>query len=253
MSAFGCSDVERFLDAYIDGEFAAEDRGGLEEHITSCPSCAERVRLHAGLKAALKAACPRAPLPENLRQRITSALREEDAHKHSILGRRLAWSTVPLGAVAMVLGMIFFAHHSLSPVATEAIARHQRDLPIEVSGGDQKIRDWFTHKVDFAVHPPRLPVGAALRGGRLANIRDRQAAYLLYDVDGRKVSVFVFDPGDLQMAGRSQRQIGNRQIFFDSARGYNVALFRDHDVGYAFTSDMDEDRMLQLVSAAVVP
>lgn len=253
MSGFRCDDVERFLDAYIDGEFAAEDRGALEAHLEACPGCAERLRQRARLKAALKAACPRPALPDDLRPRILAALADEEARARASQRRRLAWAALPAGALAVLLGAFGLLRQSPSPVAAEAIARHERNLPIEVTGGDEKVRDWFTQKVDFAVHPPRLPNNAALRGGRLANIRDRQAAYLVYDVGGRKVSVFVFDPGDLRLGGKQQRQIGNRQVFLDSERGYNVALFRHHDVGYAFTSDMDQDHMLQLVSSAVSP
>jgi hypothetical protein len=91
----------------------------------------------------------------------------------------------------------------------------------------------------------------ALRGGRLANVGDRQAAYLLYDLGGNKVSVFIFDPGELPIEARHHAFIGNREVFFDGERGYNVALYRDHGVGYAIASDLDQGQMMRLVSAAV--
>ena len=83
---------------------------------------------------------------------------------------------------------------------------------------------------------------AALRGGRLASIGDKQAAYLVYDINGDKVSVFIFDAGDLPIESRRKTVIGNREVYFDQEHGYNVALFRDRGVGYAIASDLDKSR-----------
>jgi anti-sigma factor (TIGR02949 family) len=219
MSVMGCAEVERFLDAYLDGEFAPEDRVELEQHLAGCPACARQVRFHGAFKSRLRATAGRPPLPAGLRDRMTAALDPQQR---------------------------------FSPVAADAISWNRRALPVEVTGGDDKVRAWFHDKVDFAVHPPRLP-NAALVGARLANIRDRQAAYLVYDVRGAKVSVFVFDPGGMPLEARSRREIGNHEIYLDGERGYHVALYRDRGVGYAIASDLDEDQMIGLVSSAVQP
>ena len=125
------------------------------------------------------------------------------------------------------------------------------DLPVDVTGGHDKLRAFFSHRLNFAMRPPNLPARATLRGARLVSLRDQQAANLIYDVDGEKVSVLVFDPEDMPVQASRHRQVGEYDVFLDGQRGYNVAMFRDRDVGYAFTSDMSEDRMMQLGSAAV--
>jgi anti-sigma factor RsiW len=139
-------------------------------------------------------------------------------------------------------------------VTADVLAKHQRNLPVEVSGQTDDVRRWYVDKVDFPVRPPKFTQPAhgqkvAFRGGRLANVRDRQAAYLLYEVDGNKVSVFIFDPGELPLEARRRAVVGNREVFIDGERGYNVALFRDHGVGYAIASEVGEQEMLRLVSA----
>ena len=88
-----------------------------------------------------------------------------------------------------------------------------------------------------------------LRGGRLANVRDRDAAYLVYDVDGNKVSVFMFDPREMQGNTLPHQQLGGHEVTFTEERGYKVALFEDAGVGYAIASDMDRDSMVKLISA----
>src|SRR4029450_12102814 len=117
-------------------------------------------------------------------------------------------------------------------------------------GGDQ-LRRWYSDKVDFPVRPLALQKGS-LRGGRLANIRGHQAAYLLYEGNGSKVSVFVFDPSNMQFEARRKAMVGNKEVFLDEERGYNVAVFRDRGVGYAIAGDLNETDMLNLVSHATV-
>ena len=52
---------------------------------------------------------------------------------------------------------------------------------------------------------------------------------------------------------RKKQVIGNRDVYFSQEHGYNVAMFRDRGVGYAITSDMDQDQMTKLVSSAISP
>jgi anti-sigma factor RsiW len=153
-------------------------------------------------------------------------------------------------AAALFLGYATAPNHRYSPVVADAILWNTRPMPIEVRGGDDVVRAWFQDKLNVAVRPPRME-NAALVGARLANIRDRQAAYLVYDLSGTKVSVFVFDPSNLPLEARTRRQVGNHEVYLDGERGYHVALYRDGGVGYAVASDLDEDRVLQLVSSAV--
>ena len=56
---------------------------------------------------------------------------------------------------------------------------------------------------------------------------------------------------ELPIEARHHQYIGDREVFFDGDRGYNVALYRDQGVGYAIASDLDQGQMLRLVSAAV--
>jgi len=246
-----CGDIDRFVDAYLDGEFGDDDRAEMERHLQTCAACAGVAQRHAAFKATLRAAAPRPSLPAGLRARIDAALAKVPPPRPR--WRRVAVRYAPPAAAAALLGMLMWSTHPFSPVVEDAIAKHQRDLPVEVTGRPDQVRAWFADKVGFAFRPPRLPPNSVLRGARLASLRERDAAYLVYDVDGEKVSVLVFDPHDLPLEARRTRYVGNHQVYLDGARGYHVALYRDRDVGYAFTSDMDEDRMIQLVSTAVAP
>ncbi len=252
MTAFSqCAEIERFVDAFVDGEFSDEDRADMERHLAGCASCSARVREQAAFKASIRASAPRPSVSADFRARLTAALDQEPMARPR--WQRVAYRAAVPAAAAALLGMLMWSAHPFSPVVEDAIAKHRRDLPIEVTGGDDAVRAWFANKVDFAVRPPRLPPHSVFRGGRLANVGAREAAYLVYDVNGEKVSVLVFDPRNVPLETARHRFVGNHDVFLDGQRGYHVATYRDRDVGYAFTSDMDEDRMIQLVSSAVSP
>ncbi|MEO6954191.1 MAG: zf-HC2 domain-containing protein [Polyangia bacterium] len=266
-SAVHCEGVWRFCDAFVDGEFGDVERAEFESHLEGCHDCQAIVRAQATWKQAVRAAAPREKAPDVFRARLDAQLAREVASKEALkaqvdaaLGEvatvpprsfvSRAWPYAACGCIALALLVTRGPH---AGVTADLIAKHQRNLPIEISGGSDNVRRWYADKVDFPVRPPVF-VGAhpgALRGGRLANVRDHQAAYLFYEVDGNKVSVFIFDAGELPMEARHHQVIGNREVYFDAERGYNVALYRDHGVGYAIASDLDQDQMMKLVSSAV--
>jgi mycothiol system anti-sigma-R factor len=249
--------MQRFVDTYLDGEFAESDRRELEAHLAACEPCRRRVQTQAEWKVAIKAAAPREPAPSALRARVMARLPSEPAREKLPPWRFWAGRVLPASTAAGILAMLVLSRLQWSGVAADVVAKHRRNLPLEAIGSSEQVKRWYADKVDFPVRPPSFAAAprVQLRGGRLADIHDRQAAYLVYDLDGNRVSVFIFDPGRLPPFGVAARQerIGNREVYFDRERGTNVALYRDQGVGYAITSDLDEDQMVKLVSSAVAP
>ena len=168
-----------------------------------------------------------------------------------------AWAVraMPAAAAVGLVATFMISKVQWSPIAADLVAKHAHSTPLEVSGGPEQVRKWYADKVDFPVRPPALCKHAAcsLRGARLSSVGDKPAAYLVYDVNGDKVSVFIFDANDLPIETRRKTVIDNRDVYLDQEHGYNVALFRDRGVGYAIASDLDQEQMMKLVSSAVSP
>lgn len=256
-TALRCAGIQRFVDTYLDGEFAERDKAEFENHLAECEPCRSKVMLQAEWKAAIKTAAPREQAPQALRNRVKRELkvigaRESVGRSRELPFRRWAVRVMPVAAAAGVLGTLMLSKVHWSPVAADVIAKHRRNLPIEITGGPDQVRRWYADKVDFPVRPLVLPQ-AALRGGRLSSVGEHQAAYLVYDINGNKVSVFIFDPGDQPLDAPQKRVIKDKEVYIDGERGYNVAMFRDRGVGYAIASDLDSDQMFKLVSGAVQP
>ena len=251
--ALRCAGISRFVDTYLDGEFAETDRAEFEGHLGECETCRGKVRVQAEWKTAIKAAAPRELAPAALRNRVARSIARES--KPMLSWRAWAVRAMPAAAAVGLLATFMISKVQWSPVAADVVAKHQKMMPSEVSGGPDQIKKWYADKVDFPVRVPQLcrQTACPLRGGRLASVGDKPAAYLVYDVHGDKVSVFVFDASDMPIETRRKTVIDNREVYFDQEHGYNVALFRDRGVGYAIASDLDQEQMVKLVSSAVSP
>jgi anti-sigma factor RsiW len=139
-------------------------------------------------------------------------------------------------------------------IVRESLSWHRRQVPIEVTGPDsQRINHWFKGKVDFRVKAPRFDRRGLrdvnLLGARLSNVRDRQAAYVVYEVDGSKVSVLIFD----RNGERPRPVMRAAERGFYNAGGYNVAVVEQQGVTYSITSDLPQETHVKLVNAAFRP
>jgi anti-sigma factor (TIGR02949 family) len=249
-----CRDVRRFLHAYLDGEFDEQERICMAAHLESCDSCQRLARFEQIYRQKVHQHYQPERAPAWLEQRVRRALRQVEPSARKIRFGWLKWLVPATVATALlVAGVVaYFAPRSSvqSVLAAESIEWHRRNLPMDVSGPSlETVRRFFSDKVPFAVRPPVFDrVRARLVGGRLSNLKEHRAAYLIYQVGGQRVSVFIFDPAAL-IPGRSR---GWRQtqegIHWHNLKGYNVATYVSRGTGYAVASEMDPRRMIRLIS-----
>jgi anti-sigma factor RsiW len=246
-----CTEAETVLPAYGDGEVAEVDRGELERHLAGCARCSSQSRLQARFKSAVRAHLPRPPVPQELRVRLRAVLGERE-----IAPRRWPWATYPRlipAAVAVVLlvGITGTVRHSQSMVFQQAQRSYQAELPMDIVGSDcQSIASWFRGRVDFPVPAPTLAEGSC-QGGRLVNVRERPAAYIVTrGRDGHRIAYLVFDPRDEAIDTPDRRYVNGREVYFGQGPGIVAAAYRDRGLGYVVTSDLDEESLTRLVTAS---
>ena len=258
IAAMDCSELERSVDAYLDLEFDARERAEADLHLSTCARCRalaeERGRVRDGIRAKLReamtppAVAGRAP-PE-LRSRIEEAL----ARRRRPLWRR-ALSPLPVATMAACAAgalVVLVARGGDPALVEEAVRSHHRALPLEVMasvGGEAPILAWFADKLDFNPSPPRFGAdGVRLIGARLSHLREWPAAYIRYELPRGQAGLFIVDDpkGRFDASGREVR-IGHRTIQLVAARGYNVAVWRDHEIVYSLVSDLDEVALYELV------
>jgi anti-sigma factor (TIGR02949 family) len=251
-----CAEADAFIQAYIDGELAGVDREGLERHFVSCSGCARRARLESRFKAAVRAHLPRPQVPAELTQRLQAALTSQPiAPRRWTMPAWFSYSRmVPAAAAVLVLiGITATVRHRQSMVLEQAERSYHRELPMDVTDC-ASIASWFRGRVDFPVRAPTLGGGAKCQGGRLVDVGERSAAYIVYRVhDGHRVAFLVFDPRDERFEGTQRRVANGREITLVTGPGTSTAAFRDRGLGYVATSDLDQDSLAQLVLTSFQP
>lgn len=249
-----CCDLERLLPAYADGEFAPGDCAEVESHLATCDRCKDEVAALLAFRTFLQEKAGEAVevAPAALRDRIRGQVARE--HARDQVRRFSIYSAVAAGLVAVASFGYVMAPEQASPesMLVDAVDKHARALPIEVEPNEnESIESWFRGKVDFHVRAPtfRSPQAARLVGARLANVRDRQAAYLVYGgaQNDRRTTLLVF-PGEMDLPSGKRTRVGERDVVVANQRGYNVALWQQHGIVYSLVSDLDEGDILQLVS-----
>jgi len=243
-----CQDVEKFIHAYLDGEFAEEERISLSAHLENCPHCSDVATFEQAFRERIRQGGEQSSAPAALKARLVAALDEQDEPSSfwsSLWVRRAVPAT--LMAATAVTALMIWQHSSeqaqVSDLAEASIVHHRRKVPFDVEGSHaERIRRYFSDKVPFVVHPLRvLGKRARLVGARLSHLRGHDAAYLVYQVDGRRVSVFVVEAGAVPPSTGT----GNR---FVGAHGYQVVMFRRGGTGYAVASDIDRQRLVRLIA-----
>jgi anti-sigma factor RsiW len=250
-----CSEVGSFIPAYCDGELAGVDREQVERHLVSCAGCAAKSRLQARFKAAVRAHLPRPPVPSTLRMRIRESLIAEEAAPRSWSWNWLGYPRLVPAATAVVLlvAITGTVRQSQSMVLAQAQRSYRSEMPMDVVSPDcGSIASWFRGRVDFPVHAPLLGKQGTCQGGRLVNVGERPAAYIVYRVaDGHRLAFLVFDPSDAIIAAPQHRVLNGREVYFGTAPGVSTAAYRDRGIGYVATSDLDEDALTRLVMVSL--
>jgi anti-sigma factor RsiW len=258
-AAMECADLERSLDAYLDGEFDGQERCDALAHLACCAPCRARAEREGQVREALRSCLRRAlgeevergRAPASLRPRIVAALAQQ---------RPRGWwlrllVPVPVGAVVLcAVGALFLSTRSGDDLLVEeAVNRHVRDLPLEVTadGGAEHVHAWFDGKLDFNPRPPRFAApGVQLMGARLSHISDRPAAYMRYNLPRGKVGLFIVEDPQRRFgdSGRTIRA-GPEEVHLVNAHGYNLAMWRHNEIVYSLVGDLDEHQLARLVES----
>lgn len=258
-----CAELERSLEAYLDGEFDGADRAEAEAHLASCEACRGRAEARARVRDAVRSRLRAAMAPETAAGHAPAALRsrieQQLARQRRPLLRRL-FAPLPLATLAACAAgvlVVLATRGGPNPLLEEAVRKHNRDLPLEVTaagvGGADAIPGWFAGKLDFRPSPPRFRAdGVKVLGARISHLREWPAAYIRYELPRGNAGLFIVDDPEQRFhaSGREIRLGPSSVVRVANARGYNVAVWRQNEIVYSLVSDLDEDDLFGLVATA---
>jgi anti-sigma factor RsiW len=253
-----CQEAHRLIHPYVDGELDLVRSLEIEAHLKDCQTCVQAYNELRSLHSAVSDTGMRFKPPVALRNRVRSAVRNEDGVTNRSL--RLSWrwmipavSLAVLVIVALSLLALLSRPSRNDLMAQEIVSSHVRSLMekhlTDVPSSDQHtVKPWFDGRLDFS--PPvkdLASAGFSLVGGRLDYIGNRPVAALVYQHRQHYINVFVWPSTGASDA--SERAFVRQ--------GYNLINWSNSGMNYWAISDLnlaDLQQFVQMVqkdSAAV--
>jgi anti-sigma factor RsiW len=231
-----CVELQPLLRDAASGRLDPPRAALVSSHVATCGACRAVSEEERALDQLLEEELPQRPASLALKRRLGARLPKLEPPSPAGRGRRAALIALPLAACAALVLVSRPRLEARDPVVAEAIADHlrvvYREQPVDVeSGGPHRVKPWFTGRLDFAV--PQVYGGDQefnLLGGAVALFQDRKAALLVYKRQLHTISLLVF-PGDGLTLPNEPR--------LRQSRGFSVVLWRQGDLGYALTSDLN--------------
>ena len=186
------------LQRYLDNETTVAESSAIQQHLSTCSTCASAIAESARLKRAVSLHANRYQPSSDFRQRIAAQLAPALARK-SFRWRPLALATLAVLLLVLATPVIRSLRPPSAPSAelAEAMDLHVTALassnPVDVVSTDRHtVKPWFQGKIPFAFNLPELAGSPyTLDGGRVAYLHHQACAQLIYSLRQHHLSVFV--------------------------------------------------------------
>ncbi len=242
-----CPEIRARLHAYVDGELTVSDIAEVDGHCLECRQCAALVSAEREFRQLLRRQ-PRDTAPPELRASILRRIRREAA---VAAGRR--WLPVSAIAVAAaIVAAVLLPARTPAPLVADLVDKHiayaQIERPTELASTDpREVAEWLRSRAGMRVTVPDYsPAGIHLAGARLAEARERKAAYLLYEKGRTLLSVFMVpaSPSDDTLPGRRVSYRDHDYLTYER-KGFRTVSWTDGQAVYSLVSMLDYDALLE--------
>lgn len=239
-------EAAKLIGPYRDGELDLATCLKLEEHMSTCASCQQKLAAEEEMVGLIQTETPHFKASPFLKTRIQAALREEktkSAEKPSWNPIAMIWtySSVTVSALVLVaLGLLWT--QSIPALDQEAVANHVRSLQVnhlmDVASTDQHtVKPWFAGKLDYSPQVIDLgPSGYPLIGGRLDVLAHRDVAALIYQRRKHYINLFIWPTDGGSLHGRLYNQ-----------NGYHVVGWTKSGMNYLAVSELGEKELNEFV------
>ncbi|HTT70401.1 MAG TPA: hypothetical protein VMG32_04190 [Anaeromyxobacteraceae bacterium] len=236
---------------------------GVGAHLAGCEVCRRAEAVERTLDELLRDRLPREGAPASLRRRLESTIASPEgapavaprrpARRPGWPSLRVALPTLAAGLAAAIVLVLFLGRGAriegpvLASLTEEAVSDHLRVLvsehPLEIeSAANHQVKPWFEGRLDFApvVPSPEVPE-LRLEGGSIGYFFDRKAAVVEYKLRRHAITLLAFRGEGLPWPRAAEPRLS-------SARGFQVALWRTGELGYALVSDIPREELAALAA-----
>lgn len=258
-----CQEMAVHIDAFLDDELSVMENLRVQAHLVFCQECRRIVESETRLRGLIEADSLADAAPAHLRDRILRLTGEQAPPGPTLpVGpvvarvRRFRMGALAVAvslavALAVTTYLANVPSSDLSPLVAEVFAKHRiysrgpETLQVATQNPSE-LGPWLGGRVGF---PIKLPVlarpGERLLGGRLSSIADAPAAYLLYEREGRRVSLFIFRGLPRPVVPGRSVTVEGVQFSTASVQGKPVVWWEDGEVYYAAAADGGLDDLIE--------
>lgn len=244
-----CEEVKQSLRWFLDEELDALQSVEVQQHVEQCSNCKNELVRLSRLRQVLRKSASNVAAPRSLRLRVQETL-ELQRPQRSLWGQ---WWPA-MAAASILLSFIWRGGATVSADLDEAAQRHARNLPMEVVASDvSSVQSYFSGKLPFAVHVPRLATQPGqMLGGRLVSLGNREAAYVRYETPQGRVSVFVYeDPNEEIFESSPVYRVGERPVVVKRVRGFTTARWHASGLVYSIVTDLPDNEVPKVLDASL--
>jgi anti-sigma factor (TIGR02949 family) len=244
-----CEEVDRTIPWFLDDELEADLALEVEAHLGECEHCRAALEREGSLRTTLRRAATQVTAPAALRRSVRESIEAERRRERPL------YRTWPAAAAAAILVIFIWKGAAGSTVSDLDVVMRVPDLPMDVVSGEvATVQDYLNHRLPFAVRLPRIAEGAVSSlGGRIMQVRDREAAYVRYTTSRGPVSVFVYEDPDDDFSSEVAPlyRVGNQRMLVTEQRGYTFARWRSGGLTYTMVTPLPAREFPALIHAGL--
>lgn len=245
-----CKSIKTYISALLDEELRGRKMNKIRRHISCCKQCEKEFEIIKKLKFVTKGASRTYNAPIYLKSKIISAIEEVD--------KKPSWSeifpvfvlkptyTVPAIIIFTLLAFapLYYLSTSVSasPITVKSVNNHLNNTIVDIFDG-QDLSGGTKFETRFDI-PGLSWQGIGSQKIILHYLKERKVAYISFDRKGHKLSLFIFDINNLKIPDGRIIKEGEKEIYVDTYKGFNVLFWKEGNVGYSMVSDLAGAEML---------
>lgn len=247
-----CKSLNSSISALIDDELKGRKADKVKNHLEVCKRCRQEFEIVSALKPiAKKVRIEKAPL--YLKNRIINSI-EESEEKKSFIDIFSAWNLKPVYTASAVAALLLLAiiplyylsaNVSASTIAVKSVNNHMSNTIVDIF--DEQMPSSRTELERIFDVQGLSWQGISSPKVNLHYLKERRVAYIAFDRKGHKLSLFIFDVNNLKLPEGRIIKEGEKEIYVDKYKGFNVLFWKEGNIGYSMVSDLGGDEMIHFL------
>lgn len=229
-----CELFLRYLDLYLDGEMAEDERAEMDAHLKVCESCRQSIAFESRFKQILRSNLLSCRAPASLREQISQRIRERKEYNSTPKFINAIWAMAAI-MIIVVAGYVFVSllqDSSTKDIPEDAVALHMASDTLEVYGDYQKVASFLSKNAPFLVKVPFEDKGdLRLVGAKVTRFGGLPAIVYVYDKGGKRLSVVQYP------AKRIENPV---DFMVGRYSGLTVATYRDGELYQTVVGDFED-------------